>query len=212
MYVAFINDANCPHSWVFAQVLCHGTESKCSSQSHKSEYRKSFHLIWNWRTSLINLAYLLQPVLLFFSECVLFNSFKYVALAYTQHLSKYTFKISAKWLKKSKWRNYEDYIIPFLNKKSLICLTWSFLRQNILLPNSLILIVAYANSHKQTQKNFEAKYIAIKVNSRSETFFNHWKPFKNNEKTFYFILKAFFVLEIFKFLSWLFDHWERWLD
>ena len=39
-------------------------------------------------------------------------------------------------------------------------------------------------------------------------FFNesHLKLMKN---AFYFILKAFFVLEIFKYLFWLFDHVEK---
>ena len=31
-------------------------------------------------------------------------------------------------------------------------------------------------------------------------------PPKSDKNTFYFILKALFVLEIFKFLSWLFGH------
>ena len=35
------------------------------------------------------------------------------------------------------------------------------------------------------------------------------KPFKNYEKCFYFILKAFFVLKIFQFLSWRFGHVEQ---
>ena len=45
----------------------------------------------------------------------------------------------------------------------------------------------------------------------------HWKPFKIKmmKNAFYFILKALFVLKIFKFSSWLFGHegkrtwWER---
>ena len=32
------------------------------------------------------------------------------------------------------------------------------------------------------------------------------------ENTFYFMLKALFVLEIFTFLSWLFGYVEKWLD
>ena len=35
-----------------------------------------------------------------------------------------------------------------------------------------------------------------------------WKPVKNDENA-YFILKALFVLEIFKFLSWLFGRVEK---
>ena len=34
-------------------------------------------------------------------------------------------------------------------------------------------------------------------------------PLKMRKNTFYFILKAFFVLKIFKFLSWVFDHVEK---
>ena len=37
-------------------------------------------------------------------------------------------------------------------------------------------------------------------------------PFKNDGKTFYFLLKHLFVLEIFTFLSLLFDYAEKRLD
>ena len=37
-------------------------------------------------------------------------------------------------------------------------------------------------------------------------------PFKNDEKTFYFMLKHLFVLEIFTFLSLLFGYAEKRLD
>ena len=45
-------------------------------------------------------------------------------------------------------------------------------------------------------------------------FLLHWKAFKNDEKCFYFILKALLVLKIFKFSSWLFGHVEKtaWLE
>ena len=36
-----------------------------------------------------------------------------------------------------------------------------------------------------------------------------WKPLKMMKNAFYFILKALFVLKIFRFLSWLFDHVEK---
>ena len=36
-----------------------------------------------------------------------------------------------------------------------------------------------------------------------------WQPFKKNKKCFLFHLKALFVLEIFKFLSWLLGHVEK---
>ena len=41
-----------------------------------------------------------------------------------------------------------------------------------------------------------------------------WKHFKNDENVLYFIVKALFVLTIFKFLSWLFGHVEKtvWLE
>ena len=32
------------------------------------------------------------------------------------------------------------------------------------------------------------------------------------KNTFYFTIKALFVLKIFKFLSWLFGHVKKWLD
>ena len=47
---------------------------------------------------------------------------------------------------------------------------------------------------------------------RSETIFGIGKPFKNDENCFYFVLKARFVLKIFKFFSWLFYHGEKRLD
>ena len=39
-------------------------------------------------------------------------------------------------------------------------------------------------------------------------------PWKLKKNAFYFILKALFILKIFKFLSWLFDHVEKtvWLE
>ena len=42
----------------------------------------------------------------------------------------------------------------------------------------------------------------------------HWKPLKMIKHAFHFILKALFILKIFKFLSWLFDHVEKttWLE
>ena len=37
-------------------------------------------------------------------------------------------------------------------------------------------------------------------------------PLKLMKSAFYFTSKALFVLKIFKFLSWLFDHVGKWLD
>ena len=34
-----------------------------------------------------------------------------------------------------------------------------------------------------------------------------WKPFQNDEERFFFQLKAFFVIGIFRFLSWLENGW-----
>ena len=41
-----------------------------------------------------------------------------------------------------------------------------------------------------------------------------WNPLKIMNNAFYFILKAFFVLKILKFLSWLFGYIEKtaWLE
>ena len=41
-----------------------------------------------------------------------------------------------------------------------------------------------------------------------------WWPFKNDEKCFYFILKALFILKILNFMSWRFGHLEKtaWLE
>ena len=47
---------------------------------------------------------------------------------------------------------------------------------------------------------------------RSETIFGNWKSFKNDEKCFYFTLKALFIIKIFEFLSWHFGHVEKRLD
>ena len=44
---------------------------------------------------------------------------------------------------------------------------------------------------------------------RSETIFCKWKPYKNDEKCFLFHLKVLFVLQIFKFLPWLFGHLDK---
>ena len=41
---------------------------------------------------------------------------------------------------------------------------------------------------------------------------NNFLQLKNDEKCFYFILKALFIVKIFKSLSWLFGHVEKWVD
>ena len=57
----------------------------------------------------------------------------------------------------------------------------------------------------KSDSNFVRKILFIRFNE---------SPLKTMENAFYFILKALFVLEIFKFLSWLFGHVERmaWLE
>ena len=46
----------------------------------------------------------------------------------------------------------------------------------------------------------------------SERIFDNWETFKMMRNTFYFTLKALFVLRIFKFLSSLFAHVSKQLD
>ena len=46
----------------------------------------------------------------------------------------------------------------------------------------------------------------------SKTISDNWKPFKNDEKSFFIMLKALFFLDIFTFLSWLFGYVENWLE
>ena len=46
----------------------------------------------------------------------------------------------------------------------------------------------------------------------SETFFRIWKSFKMTINAFYSPLRAFAVLKVFKFLSWLFGHVGKRLD
>ena len=45
--------------------------------------------------------------------------------------------------------------------------------------------------------------------SKDLRYLLQWKPCKNDEKCFYFILEALFVLKIFKFLSWPFGHADK---
>ena len=48
--------------------------------------------------------------------------------------------------------------------------------------------------------------------SRLRQFLAAESPSKMMKNAFYFTLKAFFILKIFKFLSWLFGHVEKRLD
>ena len=54
--------------------------------------------------------------------------------------------------------------------------------------------------------------ILLKARCQVWDNFGNRKRFKNDEKCFLFNLKAFFGLEIFKFLFWLFGYVEKWLD
>ena len=55
------------------------------------------------------------------------------------------------------------------------------------------------------------KYIKVALSSLRQ-FLAAESPFKMMKSAFYFMLKALFVLKIFKFLSWLFDHVAKLLD
>ena len=46
----------------------------------------------------------------------------------------------------------------------------------------------------------------------SEAISNNWKRFKNDEKCFYFMLSALYVLKMLKVLSWLFGNGGKRLD
>ena len=48
--------------------------------------------------------------------------------------------------------------------------------------------------------------VGLSPSKKKMCYLFDWKPFKNYENVFYFILKALFVLKIFTFLSWLFGH------
>ena len=52
-------------------------------------------------------------------------------------------------------------------------------------------------------KNFYFSFNVGLSLSKKTFYLLHWKPFKMMKNAFYFILKVFFVLKIFKYLSWL---------
>ena len=68
--------------------------------------------------------------------------------------------------KRKTWHNYEDCLRSFLNRTGLICLTWSFSfvvsKATYIASKFFRLTVANMSSHKQTGKNLEAIYIALK--------------------------------------------------
>ena len=58
---------------------------------------------------------------------------------------------------------------------------------------------------------------SIKVglsHSKNFSYLLHWKTLKMMKNVLYFILKAFFILKIYKFLSWFFAHAGKkaWLE
>ena len=63
--------------------------------------------------------------------------------------------------------------------------------------------------HKSWIKGTSVKKSGSPLPKKFVLNFLQWKPFKNNLKAFYFILKVLFVYKIFKFLSWLFGHVEK---
>ena len=64
--------------------------------------------------------------------------------------------------------------------------------------------------------NLDRKIIKVGLSRSKKVFFIyfHDSPLKMIKNAFYFILKALFVLKIFKFLSWHFGHVEKtaWLE
>ena len=58
----------------------------------------------------------------------------------------------------------------------------------------------------KTSKNLKVRLLPSK--KKYVTYFIE-SPLKVMKNDYYFILKAIFVLKIFKFLSWLFDHYQK---
>ena len=84
------------------------------------------------------------------------------------------------------------------------------LRSEIVLVNrSLLKKKALEFAKELSIEGFQVSEVWLKMVNEK---YGQWKPFKNNEKCFLFYLKSLFVLKIFNFLSWLFDHVEEWLD
>ena len=68
---------------------------------------------------------------------------------------------------------------------------------------------------EQNRSNMPSSvFLEIKVGLSPSNFFIYFNdsPSKMMKNAFYFILKALFVLKIFKFWSWLFSHAEKQLD
>ena len=75
---------------------------------------------------------------------------------------------------------------------------------------------ATASDIQKSRSKKISKKIILNSNSHLGNFFYllQWKPFKNDEICFYFILKSLFVLKEYKFLSWFFCPVEKatWLE
>ena len=82
---------------------------------------------------------------------------------------------------KLRWSNFNWYLTNTTLNKHLLVGTWR--------------LIFYKNTFKT--------YLV------SDAIFRIWKPFKNIKNTFYFTLKALFILKIFKFFSWLFGDVEE---
>ena len=82
-------------------------------------------------------------------------------------------------------------------------------------PNTDTFYTVHGAFMKVSIKNPLRRYFLSFVLKTGSHFLKHFfvslveSPFKMMKSTFYFILKALFVLKIFKFLSWLFGHVEE---
>ena len=58
----------------------------------------------------------------------------------------------------------------------------------------------------------KARKVGLSSSKKSCVIYFNESPLKIMRNTFYFISKALIVLNIFKFLSWIFGHVEKTLD
>ena len=98
-----------------------------------------------------------------------------------------------KWFKVKRIQHIQNYLIWYKNtpkKKDDLAKSWAF----------------YDWAIKELMNRFK---VGLSPSKKNLFDMLQWKPFKNDEKAFYFILKALFVLKIFKFLSRLVVHTEK---
>ena len=69
----------------------------------------------------------------------------------------------------------------------------------------------YINSFNKIVSGQKCTFIKGPVSGMRQ-FLAIESPLKAIKNAFYFMLKALFVLKIFKFLPWSFDHVGKWLD